>query len=134
MYIYIYIFIYINYLHIQINQKKKTTVILKTSYTKNMLEYRSDPIGNVLNLSKYSFFLSTYNFLYKYLNFVTTPKNIAKNNLIQTPKTSSVFKNSVPTSKMTMKHKRQTNCSNISKSRAKQNGHLKKRITPSKRS
>ena len=30
---------------------------------KNMLEYRSDPFGNILNLSKHSFSLNTYKFL-----------------------------------------------------------------------
>ena len=39
---------------------------------KNMLEHRSDPVRNILNLSKHS--LNTYKLLNKNLNFVPTPK------------------------------------------------------------
>ena len=39
-----------------------------------MLEYRSDPFGNILSLSKHSFSLNTYKLLNKNLNFVPTPK------------------------------------------------------------
>ena len=39
-----------------------------------MLEYKSDPFGNILNLSKHSFSLNTYKLLNKNLNFIPTPK------------------------------------------------------------
>ena len=41
---------------------------------KNMLEYRSDTFGNILNLSKHSFSLNTFRLLNKNLNFVPTSK------------------------------------------------------------
>ena len=46
-----------------------------------MLEYRSDPFGNILNLSKHSFSLNTYKLLYKNLNFVSTPKQCSQKQL-----------------------------------------------------
>ena len=45
---------------------------------KNMFEYRSDPFGNILSLSKYSFSLNTYKLLNQNLNFVPTPKQYSQ--------------------------------------------------------
>ena len=41
---------------------------------KNMLECKSDPFENILNLSKFCFSLNTYKLLNKNLNFILTPK------------------------------------------------------------
>ena len=78
-----------------------------------MLKYRSDPFGNILILSKYYFSLNTYKLLNKNLNFVPTPKQYSQKQFDADTKTSSVFYNSVPFSKMPMNHKRQTNYINL---------------------
>ena len=47
---------------------------------KNMLECKSDPFGNILNLSKHYFSLNTYKLLNKNLNF-PTPKQYGQKQL-----------------------------------------------------
>ena len=39
------------------------------------IRYKSNPSGNVINLSKHSFSSDTFKLLNKNLNFVPTPKN-----------------------------------------------------------
>ena len=47
----------------------------------NALRYKSDPSGNVVNLSKHSFSFDTYKLLNKNLNFIPTSKRYNKNQL-----------------------------------------------------
>ena len=47
----------------------------------NMLEYRSDPFGNILNISKHYFSWNTYNLLNKKWNFVPAPKQYSQKQL-----------------------------------------------------
>ena len=47
----------------------------------NVLSYKSDPSGNVVNLSKHSFSFDTYKLLNKNLNFIPTSKRYNKNQL-----------------------------------------------------
>ena len=48
---------------------------------KSKIRYKSDPSGNVINISKYSFSLDTFKLLNKNLNFVPTPKKHNKKQL-----------------------------------------------------
>ena len=48
---------------------------------KSKIRYKSDPSGNVINISKYSFSLDTFKLLNKNLNFVPTPKKYNKKQL-----------------------------------------------------
>ena len=47
----------------------------------NTLRYKSDPSGNIVNLSKQSGFFDTYKLLNKNLNFIPTSKRYNKNQL-----------------------------------------------------
>ena len=96
---------------------------------KNMLECKSDPFGNILNLSKHYFSLNTYKLLNKNLNF-PTPKQYGQKqldtdtgNFFRLLKLRALFKDA---------NHPQTADQLYPLFKTNQSGHLKKRITPSK--
>ena len=96
-----------------------------------MLEYRSDPFGNILNLSKHSFSLETCKLLKK-IDFVPTPKQYNQKqldtdteNFFRLLKLCAHFKYANETQKSDQLYQH-------FKVKTKANVHLKKRITPLK--
>ena len=75
-----------------------------------MLAYRSESFGNILNLSKHSFSLNTYNLVNRNLNFIPSPKQYSLKELdTDTENFFCLSKLRVDERQMPMKDKCQTN-------------------------
>ena len=94
-----------------------------------MLEYKSDPFGNILNLSKHYFSFNTYKLLNKNLNF-PTPKQYDQKQL--DTGTENFFRLLKLRAHLKDANETQTSDQLYPLFKTNQNGHLKKRITPSK--